>query len=106
MEEVTPKHVYLSRRSFLRAGVVAGSVAATGALYRGLLAPPRKVRPSTPLPPEHLAAAPAPAAAPAEKRNSFEEITNYNNFYEFSTDKYEVAERAAGFVTRPWTVTI
>lgn len=33
-------------------------------------------------------------------------MTNYNNFYEFSTDKYEPADLAKNFKTRPWTVTI
>ncbi len=37
---------------------------------------------------------------------SFEAITNYNNFYEFSLDKEEVASLAAGFVTEPWTVEV
>src|SRR5205814_1660285 len=36
----------------------------------------------------------------------FEDITNYNNFYEFSTDKQAVAQVAKNFVTRPWTVSV
>jgi len=35
-----------------------------------------------------------------------EDITNYNNFYEFSTSKGSVASAAKGFVTRPWTVSV
>src|SRR5262249_33746964 len=35
-----------------------------------------------------------------------EQITNYNNFYEFSTDKLAVADVAQKFVTRPWTVSV
>jgi sulfoxide reductase catalytic subunit YedY len=37
---------------------------------------------------------------------SYKDITNYNNFYEFSTDKEAVASAAAGFVTRPWTIEV
>ncbi|NJM54425.1 MAG: protein-methionine-sulfoxide reductase catalytic subunit MsrP [Blastocatellia bacterium] len=42
----------------------------------------------------------------ADKPNSFKEITNYNNYYEFSTNKSAVAEYAKDFVTRPWTVEV
>ena len=41
-----------------------------------------------------------------EKETPYKDVTNYNNFYEFSTDKYEPAEAAKNFKTRPWTVTI
>jgi sulfoxide reductase catalytic subunit YedY len=41
-----------------------------------------------------------------EAPNSIEDITNYNNFYEFSTVKESVAAAAKGFVTRPWTVEV
>jgi sulfoxide reductase catalytic subunit YedY len=102
--EVTPREHFLSRRRFLQGGLLGASALATGALYRGLLAPPRKVRPSQPLPPEQRAA--TAGAPPTEKLNTYQEITTYNNFYEFSTDKYEVAERAAGFVARPFTVAV
>jgi len=42
----------------------------------------------------------------SEARTSLEDITNYNNFYEFSTEKRSVASAAKGFVTRPWTVSV
>ena len=38
--------------------------------------------------------------------NTFDEITNYNNFYEFSTDKQAVAHLAQNFTTEPWTVEV
>jgi len=41
-----------------------------------------------------------------EKPNSFEEISNYNNFYEFGTDKADPAANAGSLRTRPWSVTI
>jgi len=94
--EITPERLYLTRRALL----LGGSALATGALYRGLLAPPRK-RPTPPLGPQT-----APPAPPGETLNSWEDITTYNNFYEFSTDKYGVAPAAEGFVTRPWQVAV
>src|SRR5207302_9480992 len=36
----------------------------------------------------------------------YKDVTNYSNYYEFSTDKYEPAVLAKDFMTRPWTVTI
>jgi methionine sulfoxide reductase catalytic subunit len=41
-----------------------------------------------------------------EPKTSFQDITHYNNFYEFSTDKDGVAAAAAGFVTSPWQVSV
>jgi sulfoxide reductase catalytic subunit YedY len=41
-----------------------------------------------------------------ERLNSYQEITNYNNFYEFSTSKSAVAGKAANLLTRPWTVEV
>jgi methionine sulfoxide reductase catalytic subunit len=44
--------------------------------------------------------------AGADKPNTYKEITNYNNYYEFSTDKSSVADEAKDFVTRPWTLEV
>lgn len=62
-----------------------------------------------------LAALPAQAALPAYKKNaygggepanSWEEITSYNNFYEFGTDKSDPAKYAHTLKPRPWTLAI
>jgi sulfoxide reductase catalytic subunit YedY len=42
----------------------------------------------------------------SEKQNSLKDISNYNNYYEFSTDKYEPANLAKNFKTRPWKITV
>jgi len=100
--EITPESVYLNRRNFIRAGLIAGSTAATALTYRFFNPPPEgdvattaleNVRPAEPLPSD-------------EKLNTLEEIANYNNFYEFSTDKREVARKAKHLVTRPWTIEV
>lgn len=51
-------------------------------------------------------AAAAPALAAVEEPNSFEQITNYNNFYEFGFGKTDPAERAGALTTDPWSVEI
>ena len=54
-----------------------------------------------------LAAAVAPARAQAAlEPNTFEEITNYNNFYEFGTGKDDPARNAQAMVTEPWSITV
>jgi sulfoxide reductase catalytic subunit YedY len=105
--EITDERVYRTRRQIIRAGALAGSVAATGGLYR--LLNPRSA--SGKLPPKVAGIASVdPALATAlpndEKPTAFEDITRYNNFYEFSTDKSDVAELAQNFVTRPWTIKV
>jgi methionine sulfoxide reductase catalytic subunit len=95
--EITDQQVYLSRRTFMRGGILAGSVAATAWVYRKLNASP----PSGATGVSH-----GQVYSLDEAKTSFEDITNYNNFYEFSTGKESVATEAAGFITRPWTVSI
>jgi methionine sulfoxide reductase catalytic subunit len=99
---ITPESLYLNRRNFIRAGIFAGTVAATGLTYR-LFNPGT----STEAPSETAETQPTPQITVAgEKVNSFQDITNYNNYYEFSTGKTAVAKKAAGFKTRPWKVEV
>lgn len=107
--EITDKKIYLSRRNFMRAGALAATTFATGFVYRKLNQPPQPRVEGAKI--EGLVK-PAPAEAASsgftvnEKPTSFEDIANYNNFYEFTTDKQDVARVASGFVTRPWTVRV
>src|ERR1051325_6185645 len=107
--EITDQNVYLNRRLFVRGAVMAGSVAATGSLYRKLNPPASVVEEQ----PKIAGVVKAPSDESMrqglkvnEAPTSFEDITNYNNFYEFSTEKRGVAFEARGFVTRPWTVEV
>jgi sulfoxide reductase catalytic subunit YedY len=107
--EITDRKVYLNRRLFIRGGVLAGSVAATGLLYRKLNLPSTVVAEQPRI--TDLVKQPSGEALQNgyrvnEPSTSFEDITNYNNFYEFSTDKGSVASAARGFVTRPWQVEV
>jgi sulfoxide reductase catalytic subunit YedY len=107
--EVTPPAVYFNRRTFLRAGVLAGSVAATALAYKMLNRTAPKVAEAAKL--EGLKVADGTDARARgfsvdEPMTSFQGITTYNNFYEFSTDKDEVAPAAKSFKTNGWNVTV
>jgi sulfoxide reductase catalytic subunit YedY len=107
--EITDRKVYLSRRNFLRGAALAASTAATGLVYRRLLAPEVEVAdPAGPVGKAADGAASAPRnwGLPGEEATSYQQITTYNNFYEFGTDKYSPARRAQGLVTRPWAVAV
>src|SRR5438270_1812259 len=88
--EVTPKHLYLNRRRFLAATSAAlGAIATPSLLAGGKLAPLAKSPFST-----------------TETPTSLQDITHYNNFYEFGTGKEQPAELATNFRTSPWTVSL
>ena len=108
--EITDKKVYLNRRAFLRraafAATFAGSTVATGLLYRRLLAPEiQKPTPSGKAAPGSLGAG-RQWGLPGEDATPYGDVTTYNNFYEFGTDKYSPSRRAQALVTRPWTVSV
>src|SRR6476659_7042217 len=106
--EITDEKVYLHRRLFMRGAILAGSVVATGFIYRKLN-PPAAALPNGQA--IQFADHNSPAGSvngftTSEARTPLQDITNYNNFYEFDTSKRGVAYAAKGFVTRPWTVSI
>jgi sulfoxide reductase catalytic subunit YedY len=107
--EITPQKVYLARRTFMRGAALLASTAATGFLYRKLNATPQPrvegAKLAEVVKPEANVAV-ASGFTVNEKLTPFEDITGYNNFYEFTTDKQDVARVAAGFITRPWTVAV
>ena len=103
--EITDKDLYLNRRTFIRGAVLAGGAVATGFVYRYFTSHGEEVQSGEKI--ADVQAQPQAAAPPLnEKPTAYEDITHYNNFYEFSTDKLEVANKARRFVTRPWTVAV
>jgi len=88
--EVTPREVYLNRRRFLTAG----------SAVLGALALPSRGRAA-----KLNVAAKSPFST-TEKQSSLEDITHYNNYYEFGTGKEEPAELAKKLQTSPWTVVV
>ena len=99
--EITTKQAYLSRRDFIKAtGLIAGSIALAACA-------PQATATASP-------ALPTPANPALSKKtdelgdlvNTFDDITNYNNYYEFTTDKGGVASMAGKFKTTPWDVEV
>jgi sulfoxide reductase catalytic subunit YedY len=90
--EITPERVYFSRRDFIKA---AGVVAA-GALLAACAPKATESKPIIPGQTDEL----------GNPLNTFDEITNYNNYYEFSTDKQEVNPLSKNFKAKPWTVEV
>lgn len=97
--EITSYSQYLSRRDFMKAaGVIAGSA---------LLAACAPSVASATLPAEEAPVVPSGKMDElGDPANSFEDITHYNNYYEFSTDKEGVAPLAKNFTPKPWTVEV
>ncbi len=100
-DEITPKATYFDRRQILQAmGVTGAALLGGGALSR-LALPAVKVEAGTKL----NVALKSPFST-TEKQSTFEDVTHYNNFYEFGTDKIDPSKNAANFKTSPWTVSI
>lgn len=100
--DITPKEVYLSRRAFIKAaGVLAGSVVLASCAPATPVTPPADSNtPST------LAGAEGLMDELGDAATSYRDVTNYNNYYEFTTDKAGVAPLARDFLTSPWDVEV
>lgn len=99
--EITPKSRLLNRRKFLVGLGLAGAAAASGAAFAD-----KPKAPATPQPDNKINGIQKSSFSTTEAITPEKDVTNYNNYYEFSTDKYEPAGLAKNFKTRPWTVTI
>ncbi len=99
--EITPKSTYLNRRKFLAGTVIAGAAAVAGVGLREISSPSVVAHADAKI--DGIQKSPF---STDEKITPYKDVTNYNNYYEFSTDKYEPAGLAKNFRTRPWTVTI
>ena len=96
--EITPYSQYLSRRDFMKtAGLLTGAA---------LLAACAPKATATAVPESDTVSLPVEKDELGDPTNSYEDITNYNNYYEFSTDKTAVARMAPSFNTKPWTVEV
>ena len=108
-EKVTDKQLYLNRRLFMHAAVLAGTATASTLLYRRVNPPPAERVEGDKLAVEGKVAndeAVKEGYAVTDKLTPLEAITNYNNFYEFDTSKSGVAYAAKDFVTKPWAVSV
>ena len=106
--EITPRELYeryFNRRRFLRSAVSGAVVAGAAALGADRLAevfdPRIKVRAGT-----KLQTVKSPLTTTGEQLTSYQDVTTYNNFYEFGVNKDQPARNAGGLPTRPWTVRV
>ena len=99
--DVTPKGLYMGRRNFLL-GIAAtyGAVVAYKKLPRVFAGPP------TGTVPVKLSGFSKWSGSTTEKQTPIEDVTHYNNYYEFGTGKTDPAENARNFVTQPWTLSV
>ncbi len=108
--EITPPAMYWSRRTVLKAGALAASAVATGAVYRGVNGVSLEATKTNKIASLVTPASPEEAARLGlrveDPMTPLADITNYNNFYEFSTSKEGVAPAAASFDTRSWKVDV
>jgi sulfoxide reductase catalytic subunit YedY len=104
--EITPKSEYVNRREFLKNAGFAGAAAVGAGLLGELVFPDSAGAASGSSPTGKIDGVRKSPLSTSEKQNSLKDISNYNNYYEFSTDKYEPANLAKNFKTRPWTITV
>ncbi|MGA9522957.1 MAG: protein-methionine-sulfoxide reductase catalytic subunit MsrP [Myxococcaceae bacterium] len=101
--EITPEHLYLRRREFIRnAALTVGTATIVGGGLNVLSGGGRSLESQAPT----GGAAAEPHFAGGEKQNALEEISTWNNFYEFGFDKEDPARNAHTLRPRPWTVAI
>ena len=103
--EITPRRVFEKRRALLQA-LAAGGAGSALALWAA-----RDARAAMAAAPGRLAALPGARSAvdgamTMDKLTNYADVTGYNNFYEFGTDKTDPARHAGSLKTRPWTVAV
>ena len=94
--EITDKSLYLRRRKFLRdtalTGLAIAGLGATGPAAAGTGEKLSNIKKST--------------LSTSEEQTPFEDVTHYNNFYEFGTNKEDPAANSGKFKPRPWSVQV
>ena len=99
--EITPKSTYLNRRNFLAGATLAGAALAAGRGVFEAISPRIHAFAGT-----KLSGIAKSQFSTSEPQTSYNDVTHYNNFYEFGTDKADPAQHAQGFKTSPWTLSI
>ncbi len=94
--EITPKELYMNRRQF----IAVATAVLTGLSSLELLVP------SVADAGQKLKVERRGQYTLQEEQTSYKDAANYNNFYEFSTNKEDVAELSRNFRTRPWTLAV
>ena len=99
--EITPKSRWMDRRSLIQAAAATGAVALTSSMLSELLSPSAKVHAAG-----KLETVKSPLSTTGEPLTSLADITSYNNFYEFGTNKTDPSHNAAALPTRPWSIKV
>jgi sulfoxide reductase catalytic subunit YedY len=99
VSEITDENLYSERREFLRValGAAAGVLVGGAGAGAGALAPQM---------PPRLDGVRQGSYGTSEKQTPYEDVTTYNNFYEFGTDKSDPSRNAGSLRTKPWTVKV
>ena len=102
---ITSKDRYLNRRRFVRgalSGIAAVAATAAGvARVAEVISPQIRAQAAT-----KLETVKSPLSTTGEQLTSYEDITHYNNYYEFGVNKGDPAQNAGALPTRPWTVKV
>lgn len=92
---------YVSRRKFLRGAMATGAAALGAERLAEVLSPSTAAKADS-----KLQTVKSSLSTTGEQLTSLEDITHYNNFYEFGVDKDAPAKNAGALPTRPWTVKV
>jgi sulfoxide reductase catalytic subunit YedY len=94
--EITDREIYRARRQFLQSVPAVVATAVVPGLFASIPA----------FAAEKLPGASKSRFSTGEQATPYKEVTTYNNFYEFGTDKADPAQAAKTLITRPWTVSV
>jgi sulfoxide reductase catalytic subunit YedY len=95
--EITSEQNYLNRRDFIRAGSIAGASLFAGTAFGAVVPEGERAK---------LPDVGKSSFSTIETPNSYEDITTYNNYYEFGTGKEDPYRNARDFEPRPWSITV
>ena len=95
--EITSKENYFNRRAFMRAAGIAGASTLAGPALGAIIPGEKHAK---------LTDVTASGLSTDEAANSYEDVTSYNNFYEFGTGKEDPARYAKDFDAQPWSITV
>jgi sulfoxide reductase catalytic subunit YedY len=95
--EITSEQNYLNRRDFIRAGSIAGASVLAGTAFGAVVPEGERTK---------LPDVSKSDFSTIEAPNSYEDVTTYNNYYEFGTGKEDPYRNAGQFESRPWSITV
>jgi methionine sulfoxide reductase catalytic subunit len=99
--ELTPREKWLDRRSFITGAAATGAAALAAGNFSQILSPSSSVQAAG-----KLETVKSPLSTTGEELTTINDITHYNNFYEFGTDKTDPSKNAGSLPTRPWSIKV